>query len=97
MRDLPFGVGLKAEQMRVYLISSMTLHREGLAEVLARRDGIELVGTSADPNALPLTMVAAPGAERTIIVLDAGGLDVAEVAPRLVLRNRAEQKTKPML
>jgi two-component system, NarL family, nitrate/nitrite response regulator NarL len=69
--------------MRVYLISSMTLHREGLAEVLARRDGIELVGTCADPNALPLAMIAAPGAERTIIILDAGGLDVTEVAPRL--------------
>lgn len=75
--------------MRVYLISSMTLHREGLAEVLARRDGIEIVGTGADPNALPLTMIAATGAERTIIILDAGGLDVAEVAPRLAGASRA--------
>ena len=75
--------------MRVYLISSMTLHREGLAEVLARRDGIELVGTSADPNALPLDVIAARGAERTIIILDAGGLDVTEVAPRLARASRA--------
>ena len=75
--------------MRVYLISSMTLHREGLAEVLARRDGIELLGTGADPSALPLPMLAAPGAERTIIILDAGGLDIAEVAPRLTHASRA--------
>lgn len=75
--------------MRVYLISSMTLHREGLAEVLARRDGIELVGTGADPSSVPLTLIAARGAEPTIIVLDAGGLDVTEVAPRLARTSRA--------
>ena len=75
--------------MRVYLISSMTLHREGLAEVLARRDGIELVGTGADPNAVPLDVIAADGAERTIIILDAGGVDVTEVAPRLARATRA--------
>jgi two-component system nitrate/nitrite response regulator NarL len=69
--------------MRVYLISGMKLHREGLAEVLARRDGIELVWTSADPDAVPLTVIAARGAEPTIVVLDAGGLDVTEAAPRL--------------
>jgi len=67
--------------MRVYLISSMTLHREGLAEVLARREGIELVGTSADPRAVPLTVIGAGGADRTVVILDAGGIDVAEAAP----------------
>jgi two-component system nitrate/nitrite response regulator NarL len=75
--------------MRVYLISTMTLHREGLAEVLARRDGIELVGTSAHPDAVPLTAIAAPGAEETIVILDAGGLDVTEAAPRLAAASRA--------
>ena len=75
--------------MRVYLISSMTLHREGLAEVLARRDGIELVGMCADPRAVPLPVIAAHGAERTIVILDAGGLDVTEVAPRLARASRA--------
>jgi DNA-binding NarL/FixJ family response regulator len=75
--------------MRVYLISSMTLHREGLAEVLARRGGIELVGTAADPDDVPLTVIAAGGAERTIVVLDAGGLDVTEAAPRIARASRA--------
>lgn len=69
--------------MRVYLISTVTLHREGLAEVLARRDGIEVVGTSADPGAVPLTVTATRGTERTIVVLDVAGLDAAEVAPRV--------------
>jgi DNA-binding NarL/FixJ family response regulator len=69
--------------MRVYLISRVTLHREGLAEVLAGREGIELVGTSGDPEAVPPERVGVRGAERTIVVLDAGGLDVTEVAPRL--------------
>lgn len=69
--------------MRIYLISTVTLHREGLAEVLGRRDGIEVVGTGADPGAVPLTVTAAPGAERTIVVLDVAGLDAAEVAPRV--------------
>jgi len=68
---------------RVYLISGMTLHREGLAEVLARRDGIELVGTAADPDVVPLPVLASRGVERTIIVLDAAGVDVAEVALRI--------------
>jgi DNA-binding NarL/FixJ family response regulator len=69
--------------MRVYLISTVTLHREGLAEVLSRRDGIEVVGTGADLGAVPLTVAAAPGAERTIVVLDVAGHDAAEVAPRV--------------
>jgi two-component system, NarL family, nitrate/nitrite response regulator NarL len=75
--------------MRVFLISSLTLHRQGLAEVLARRDGIELVGTSADPYAVPLTVIAARGAEPMVIILDAGGLDVTEVAPRLARTSSA--------
>ncbi len=74
--------------MRVYLISGMKLHREGLAEVLARRDGIELVGTSADPDAVPLSVIAARGPEPTIVILDAGGLDVTEAAPRLARASR---------
>ena len=57
--------------MRVYLISSMTLHREGLAEVLARRDGIELVGTGADPYAVPFSVIAA-GSEEDEVRLAAG-------------------------
>ena len=69
--------------MRVFLISRLTLHREGLAEVLERRDGIDVVGTCADPDAVPLTVTAANGGDRTIVVLDAGGFDVTEVAPRL--------------
>jgi two-component system, NarL family, nitrate/nitrite response regulator NarL len=75
--------------MLVYLISTVTLHREGLAEVLGRREGIEVVGTSAELDSAPLTVTAAPGAERTIIVLDVAGLDAADVAARVARRSRA--------
>lgn len=62
--------------MRVYLVSNVTLHREGLAEVLARRDGIEVAGTAGDPAAIP----AALADGRTIVVLDMTGFDPSEVA-----------------
>jgi two-component system nitrate/nitrite response regulator NarL len=75
--------------MRVFLISTVTLHREGLAEVLGRRDGIEVVGTAADLDAVPLTVAAAPGSERTIVVLDVAGHDAADVAPRVARSPRA--------
>jgi len=70
--------------MHVYIVSTITLHREGLAEVLARRDGIEVVGMSADPATVPLTLTKPLGAERTIVVLDVAGLDPAQAALRVV-------------
>lgn len=75
--------------MQVFIISTTTLHREGLAEILGRRDGIEVVGASADPGAVPLTVTEAPGAERTIVVLDITGLDAAQAALRVARRSRA--------
>jgi two-component system nitrate/nitrite response regulator NarL len=68
--------------MRVFIISTIKLHREGLAEVLDRRTGIEVVGTCADPGSLPPAVSAPRDAERTIVVLDVAGWDVAEIAPR---------------
>jgi DNA-binding NarL/FixJ family response regulator len=76
--------------MRVFVISTVTLHREGLAEVLSRRNGIEVVGTAADLDAVPLSVAAAtPGSERTIVVLDVAGRDAAELAPRIARGSRA--------
>ncbi len=69
--------------MRVHIVSAVTLYREGLAEVLGRRDGIEVVGATADPGGVPLTSTAAGGGEPTIVILDLAGLDAADVAARV--------------
>lgn len=68
--------------MRVFLISAVVLHREGLAEVLARRDGIEGAGTAADADGL-LTAALAHG-DPAVVVLDLAGVDAADVAGRVV-------------
>lgn len=67
--------------MRVHVISTVALFREGLAEVLGRRDGIEIDGTGADPDALPGTPA--------VVVLDVSGFDTAEVARRTAGRTAA--------
>jgi two-component system nitrate/nitrite response regulator NarL len=67
--------------MRVHVISTVALFREGLAEVVGRRDGIEIDGTGADPDAVP-------GAA-AVVVLDVSGFDVAEVAKRIAGRTAA--------
>lgn len=61
--------------MRVHVISTVALFREGLAEVLGRRDGIEIDGTGADAE-----MVTGTPA---VVVLDVSGFDTAEVATRI--------------
>ena len=77
------GTGLASEQpallMRVFLISTVALHREGLAEVLARRDGIDVIGTTADPADVPPEQAG----ERTIVVLDMSGFESVDTAARV--------------
>ncbi|MGI8804625.1 MAG: LuxR C-terminal-related transcriptional regulator [Thermoleophilaceae bacterium] len=67
--------------VRVHLISTVALFREGLAEVLSRRNGIDIEGTGADPDAVPGTPA--------VILLDVSGFDTAEVAARIVGRTAA--------
>lgn len=73
--------------MRVFLISSVALFREGLAEVLARRDAIELAGVAADVDAL--LVVAVQYGDPDVVVLDVAGLDAAGVARRVGRRTSA--------
>jgi two-component system nitrate/nitrite response regulator NarL len=75
--------------MRVYVVSAVTLYREGLAEVLGRRDGIEVTGTSADAGSVPLTVAAAGRVEPTIVVLDVAGLEAADVSARIACGSNA--------
>ncbi len=65
--------------MRVFLISASALCREGLADVLARRDGIEIAGATADPAGVAVAVAG----DSMIVVLDMVGFDPAEVAPRV--------------
>lgn len=71
--------------MRVLLISTVALYREGLAEVLARRKGIEVAGATADPAGASGALVGGCG----IVVLDMVGFDPVEVAPRVVAATEA--------
>ncbi len=65
--------------MRVYVISAVTLHREGLVDILARRDGIEVVGASCDPASVALALAG----QHAVVVLDMLGFDAADVAARV--------------
>lgn len=65
--------------MRVFLISTVALYREGLADVLARREGIEIAGATADPADVSTAQVD----RSAIVVLDMVGFDPVDVAPRV--------------
>lgn len=66
--------------MRLLLISTVALYREGLAEVLARRRGFEVAGATGDPAGASGRLADGCG----IVLLDMVGFDPVDVARRVV-------------
>jgi DNA-binding NarL/FixJ family response regulator len=66
--------------MRVGIVATVRLYREGLAAALQRRPGIEVMGTAADDDAAVELVV---GSEPTIALVDAELLLHTELASRL--------------
>jgi two-component system, NarL family, nitrate/nitrite response regulator NarL len=70
--------------MRLFVISDIRLYREGLCEVLARREGIELVGSEPDVGHATATLI------RLDLAPDVALIDVADTEGLDALRRFAE-------
>jgi two-component system, NarL family, nitrate/nitrite response regulator NarL len=68
--------------MRIFLISAVVLHREGLVELLSGRDGIR--ATPIDDEEDGRVAAAVGAGDRVVVVLDLAGVDAAAVASRVV-------------
>src|SRR4051794_29949944 len=68
--------------MRIFLISAVVLHREGLVELLSGRDGIR--ATPIDDEEDGRVAAAVGAGHRVVVVLDLAGVDAAAVASRVV-------------
>ena len=73
--------------LRILLVSTIRLYRDGLADVLSRADGLVVVGTESDYAATPDRVSAL---EPDVVLLEVGGQDsyaaaraIAAVAPRI--------------
>jgi two-component system nitrate/nitrite response regulator NarL len=67
--------------IRVFVVSGVALYREGIAAVLAARDGIEVIGVAADPGQVVEAIRSEP--QPTVVVLDMATPDGVAAGRRL--------------
>jgi two-component system nitrate/nitrite response regulator NarL len=67
---------------RIFIVSGISLYREGLSALLSRRDGIEVVGTAADGSEAA-RMLHAAKLRPDIVLLDMSATDSLSTARRL--------------
>ena len=69
--------------MRIFIVSSVALYREGLAALLARRDGIDVVGVAADTSEAAQVLLNAKRAPH-VVILDMSLVDSLSAARWLI-------------